>query len=653
MPTLVNNCTPFLDDPDWSSKPQVTPAFATVIAGSLGLPEDRLGLRVEPFIKQQWRLTVGSVPELNDLEGRIRAALKSGKACAPRLDRAFEVQGGGNASIGLIGSFPLAAGDWLCVSISGVWTAVQIDMVTQTLDNLWDVIQSTGHEFAGTPDVGLMAYPLIFGKLTVRNWPRLNGSVGQAELVIEEPLGTGALANSDACVPGTLEADDTFSLCSTELTVAGVPCASASACALVWEDLNQADSYRVEKATASADGPWTTVASGVTTGTYTVPRSATESRWYRVVPVIGVLDGEPSNVVFVEASGIEKVMRAVQERHYWATGGYITWPVRASDSAAPGNYPATGFYTDAVGAQAATYTASISTAFSASGWVSDFAQDGTLEGIANIAAIPVHDTTTLAVPSAGSINSGNWQSKLLELAASACQLQFLLVDSVNSAVEDWLGAASALKYVEAGDFVDGTTSLGALIGAAKGQWETAKYASDLFIRLPDSYGPASYSDVVWVGPTNIGAVAWAGTGITRSGGSYHYGWGVTYANVRGKQSVDLSTDARGSVALFLLLDTLEGFGSLAKPISGTGTLEEWSGAALTPGGVRLTPYLTGSNQLPALADGTGTLESRWNSFEGVTWEALAERTHDWFLDEAKALWTRRSEPEFAHFTYYP
>lgn len=203
MPDLINNCTPFLDDPDWSSAPQVTPAFDTVIAASLGLPEDRLALRVDPFVSQDWQITVGTVADLLDLETRIRAALKSGKACAPRLDRAFEVQGGGNASISLKGHFTLAAGDWLCVSIAGVWTAVEIDQVFQTGDDLWDIIQDTGNEFDGEPDIGLVAYPLLFGRLKVRNWPRLSGDVARASLTIEEPVGTGELANSDACVPGS------------------------------------------------------------------------------------------------------------------------------------------------------------------------------------------------------------------------------------------------------------------------------------------------------------------------------------------------------------------------------------------------------------------------------------------------------------------
>src|SRR5690349_12811880 len=87
MVELVNNHVLFANEADWTVRPQWQRAWKTAVVDALTKAQSRFGLRSNPRASLQFTITPVSQQEQARFDDCIRAAKKSGLACAPMHGR--------------------------------------------------------------------------------------------------------------------------------------------------------------------------------------------------------------------------------------------------------------------------------------------------------------------------------------------------------------------------------------------------------------------------------------------------------------------------------------------------------------------------------------------------------------------------------------
>lgn len=654
MSTLVNGCT-YFHEIDWKTYPRVLPNWKTEVAESLDGPQDRLGLRNDPLVRQTWRMQVLGVAERTELESRKRETEQSGRACAPRWDRALPVTANSGTSLTVLSAWTLAIGDFIAVPTSAGLVVREISGAVESPAGTWTLTLTA----TVTAQIDMLAYPLIFGTPRIERLRSLNSRIIDFEITITEPLGTGSRLNSDSCTPAALTAETVVSFCQNSVAVDDPPdCAAASIARLtLTEPWSQATDYTLEGADA-ADGPWTELDSGITTY-WDAPRSQTV-RYYRLVPQVNGIGSDPSEVAICPSTTIEGVMRAVQERFLAveSPASPIVWPDRVSDSASPGDYPAENFYTDkGTAASAVVYVQAIAEAFNAppASWLDKYTSESDLTDIADIASIPLHDTTTLMVPATASINTGNWEDKLFELAGCCCRLENLLYTATVTEEEERYGYGYGFKYNLVSE-QESDVSYGACLSAAYQAWNIAiweapgGFYSVAGVEVPNAYGydNGPGQDYGLVAP-GLGAIAGVKDG---NDSSYEQWYGVSVSSRRAKITADLTGSSLGTATLYLGLSGTTD--TLPMPVSVLDSLQPWPAPAIMPGVAGVTGYLTGTNGPSPTPPGFGGIAITDNIHHSPdTWPELVSGEGHWSLQEQIVLWRRSHLRASAEWTHYP
>jgi hypothetical protein len=645
MSALVNNCTVFLEEANHGAgHPSLRPVFRTETAESIEGQQDRLGLRSAPFVRQKWNVEVDAAADRQEIEGRIRETLRSGRMGAPRWDRALPVTANSGTSLTVTSEWPLAIGDFLAVPTSAGLVAREIDGAVESPAGTFTLTLDA----TMTAQVGMLAYPLLFGTPTIERLGSINPDKLAFELVLTEPLGTGALITSDSCTPEALEAETVVGFCQNDVAVDDpVSCSGTNVASLTVDPISQADDYTVEVATAAA-GTYSTHATGVAS-TLDVPRSQT-ALFYRFVPQINGASGPASTVAETPATTIEGVMRAVQERYLAveSPGTAIVWPVRISDSTSPGDYPADDFYNDkATGTRFVTYVQAIADAFNAPpvAWLDKYASQTSLTGVANIAAIPLHTVLTLGVPVTASIGTANQESSLFALAGCCCQLENLVYSTTQVNLQTRTGAGYGKHYEMVSEQTE-TTGFGTYAAAASAAWNSVDWGADGSVEVPSSITGTAAGGGAY--PAAIGLLVAANTA---SATAYCVSYNAYKAAQRGSLEIDLAADIRGTPQIYLRITGGTTDDALPRPVTTFDTLQPWRVA--TPGSLVTEGPL--ANDEPVFPAGFGAQETRPNDhhFNPTYYLALTDLSQTWLLDESVVLWFRSHRRSVGAWDHYP
>lgn len=179
---LVNGHVLFPNGADWSQKPKWSRAWQTAVAEAVVGRESRYALRSNPRVTLNWRVITSTVAATQMLDDRIRAAVKSGFACAPFHGRgAWCAAEAGDNEVVANGAWRWQAGDYFFAGDENasdarliIDAALDVGMWTLTLDEPLD-FDHTG-----------FAWPLLFGKLTTPDMPALTPRVGPVRLTLSE-----------------------------------------------------------------------------------------------------------------------------------------------------------------------------------------------------------------------------------------------------------------------------------------------------------------------------------------------------------------------------------------------------------------------------------------------------------------------------------
>jgi hypothetical protein len=214
---LINNFVLLPHAPNWSDPPAWSRAWQTGVAEAVTGDESRAALRGQPRISLTWLISTRTPEEETQLDDRLRAAKKSGKACAPYWGR-------GDLLTAAVTAEAVHLEDMLFDWRIGDWIFLLSDQSSVTGDQLWEVGQvaaivgnvlTLAAPVGRTYVAGLLAWPLLFGKFTAQdlgadtNW---HGSVKATlqELVSRDSAVVGATVATGAAGIGVMEIETNF-----------------------------------------------------------------------------------------------------------------------------------------------------------------------------------------------------------------------------------------------------------------------------------------------------------------------------------------------------------------------------------------------------------------------------------------------------------
>jgi hypothetical protein len=243
---------------------------------------------------------------------------------------------------------------------------------TATVDTVAGRMLTLTASLSGTVPAGTLVWPVVLGKFVARDAAALTGDLAAYSFTLsfrtENATRSAGLPDTHWPEPQTaitIPTDDPY-----RVPTDGWPCRLERINLLQKNLFTPVAQVRATTplgtALTSASGPtWETAPdpSGPWTPVFTTTQEATAGLWaplrpfqtdlyLRVsIPFFGTT--AYSNPVLIPAVTVERLMRVTQERYHDVLGTYITWPVRSTDSAAPGNFPAEGFYAADFAADAA------------------------------------------------------------------------------------------------------------------------------------------------------------------------------------------------------------------------------------------------------------------------------------------------------------
>ncbi|MCL5099275.1 MAG: hypothetical protein M1608_17420 [Candidatus Omnitrophica bacterium] len=191
LPT-INDCIIFGDPLDWSDPPRLTRSWATKIAGGVNGSEDRSVCRTTPLQRLEFSVLSWSIQDRAQLNARIEAALKSGRAVCPLWPRPQRLPSDTPIvdQVTTLGAWTWSPGDLAFFVRPDTYEVVVLDAETTGQTLHWqDALKGnyTGHA----------VYPAIAGTLSVGDCQALSDSISRVKLAIQEPLASAAAASPD------------------------------------------------------------------------------------------------------------------------------------------------------------------------------------------------------------------------------------------------------------------------------------------------------------------------------------------------------------------------------------------------------------------------------------------------------------------------
>jgi hypothetical protein len=185
---------------DWRFSPNWSRAWQPAIVNAVTGKESRASLRSQPRVTLEYQLTTESIAATQELDHRVRAAVKLGLGCCPYFGRGGRLAiaaDAGEVSVQVNDAWPWQPGDYFfcgdengsdaqlveaAVLDAGVWTL--------TLDDV----------LAFDHAAGALAWPLLFGKFSLPKLPVLTTRAGEFVVSIGE-LTSGRSAQIGEVIP--------------------------------------------------------------------------------------------------------------------------------------------------------------------------------------------------------------------------------------------------------------------------------------------------------------------------------------------------------------------------------------------------------------------------------------------------------------------
>lgn len=339
---MINNCHLIPCNGFSSGGVQFARSWQTEVRQALSGHEDRQSLRSRPLRRLPFQITARNLSELAQLKNLLDAGLRSGRVAVPLWGRGQAIAAatsGAELTLDPEAAYPFTPGEWVFIveTCAWRWEVAQLDSVA----SLTSITLDSG--LSESFPIGSIVYPILFGKLSVESVTPISPVASQFELVVEEPLGKGALLDSESACPAGSESFTTGNrtFCEGSLTITLVAgCGGYRE--LNWDPLGYADRYEVRYAFNSG-GPYTLLDT-------TQSSSATVPRWLQtpVFYVVAAISGSTeiiSNEIDVDPITIEACLRAFQERHVVGHGALVAWPsVFEVGAVSPPAYPVDGWY---------------------------------------------------------------------------------------------------------------------------------------------------------------------------------------------------------------------------------------------------------------------------------------------------------------------
>ncbi|HEV8523081.1 MAG TPA: hypothetical protein VGQ71_01170 [Terriglobales bacterium] len=183
FPHLAN----WTEDPTWERR------WRTEVCSSEFGDESRVSFRAVPRVALRWRVTALDLVEESRLEDRLRAAKKSGKACAPWLGRSTTLAAEVTATSVQIQTpaWPFVAGDW--IYLADDLRASDVRQISSVVGNTLTLSGAVSRPYPAC----LLVWPLLFGKFAAEDLAALTSRHGQTTISIQEltsaeaaPIGT-------------------------------------------------------------------------------------------------------------------------------------------------------------------------------------------------------------------------------------------------------------------------------------------------------------------------------------------------------------------------------------------------------------------------------------------------------------------------------
>ncbi|MCP5525015.1 MAG: hypothetical protein H7A46_26120 [Verrucomicrobiales bacterium] len=150
--------------PDWASPVAWQRAWQCQVGRSVGGSEGRLSVRERPRVTLRWELIPVNVTEQSLMHARLRAARKSGYACAPYWGRGLKIIAVAGAVLTLASTaWPFLQGDdWLLirrldVAAPEAWELCQVVTAAEA-----DITLTVGPTYDWSVDA--FVWPLLFGR---------------------------------------------------------------------------------------------------------------------------------------------------------------------------------------------------------------------------------------------------------------------------------------------------------------------------------------------------------------------------------------------------------------------------------------------------------------------------------------------------------
>lgn len=187
--TVVNDHVLFPHRANWATDPEWTRTWQSKITTGLKGPESRSAMRATPRVSLKWEPSIRNLQEQNQLDDRIRAALKSGKACCPFWGRASLLQLACTSTTATLQStpWPWAIGDsiFFLDQATREWNVRSLTNVSGSVLTLNTAVSRTW--LANTP-----VWPLLFGKLDEATMAAETNHFSRCPIAIVETSPAGA-----------------------------------------------------------------------------------------------------------------------------------------------------------------------------------------------------------------------------------------------------------------------------------------------------------------------------------------------------------------------------------------------------------------------------------------------------------------------------
>ncbi len=201
MVATINNHVLFPNVANWARRPEWSRQWENEIGTAVTGAETRNALRSQPRITLAFTITPRTTGEQIEFDDRIRAAAKTGFACAPYHGRGAILNDDAMAtdvSVTVKAGRTWAVGDYLFLRASDESYEVRLLTAVNLSAGIWTL--EFDDALAGNYPAGSFAWPLIFGEFKPDEMTARSPRTGPARITIRE-LTSPATAALGAVVP--------------------------------------------------------------------------------------------------------------------------------------------------------------------------------------------------------------------------------------------------------------------------------------------------------------------------------------------------------------------------------------------------------------------------------------------------------------------